>query len=299
MGKKKQQLSCTALAKIGILAIIFFLIILIIISFYVFYESTHPDKVISQETPLKYGYKYIDIEFYNADNIKLKGWFIPAKDITTNKAIICLHGYPFDKGDILNQTLFLSKDYNLLLFDFRYFGLSEGKYTTIGLKEQNDVLGAVKYLQSNGYDKIGVLGFSMGGSTALMAAEKNKDIKAVVTDSAFANLDIMFRKEKFDEIPFKNLFLFTTRLISKLLVGLNPKDVSPMDSVKNYDTPILIIHSESDDYISVDNAYLISNNARNPELWIIKNKNAKHGLEYNAVKEEYESRVLEFFKKRV
>ena len=72
-----------------------------------------------------------------------------------------------------------------------------------------------------------------------------------------------------------------------------------MDSVKNYDTPILIIHSENDDYVNVDNAYLINNNARNPELWIVKDTNAKHALEYNAVKEEYENRVLEFFKKRV
>jgi len=298
MERKKLLPSYTAPVKIIIVVIAVFLIMLFFSSFYVFYNSTHPEKIISQETPLKYGYNYEDVEF-KSDNLILKGWFIPAKNFTTNKVIIALHGYPFDKGDILNQTLFLLKDYNLLLFDFRYFGFSQGKYTTLGFKEQADVLAAINYLKSKGYNEIGILGFSMGGATALMAAEKTKDIKAITADSAFANLDMVFRKEKFDNVPVKGILLFTTRLISKTLLGLDTKEVSPMDSVKNYNTPILIIHSENDDYVNVDNAYLINNNARNPELWIVKDTNAKHALEYNAVKEEYENRVLEFFKKRV
>ncbi len=295
MGKKKKQhVSFTVLVKIIVLIIILLSIMLIIISCYVLYTSIHPEKIISQETPLKYGYEYEDIEF-NSNGLILKGWFIPNKN---NKAIIALHGFPFDKGDILNLTLFLNKEYNLLLFDFRYYGKSQGSYTTFGLKEQNDVLAAITYLKLRGYNEIGILGFSMGAATGLMAAEKTQDIKAIVSDSAFANLDIMFGKEKFN-VPLKELFLSATRLISKTLINLDPREVSPMDSVKNYDTPILIIHSEIDDYIDVNNAYLINNNAINPELWIIKDKDAKHGLEYNVVKEEYEEKVLEFFKKYV
>src|SRR3989344_9389033 len=134
MKKIKLPQSYTAPVRIIILVIVVFLILIVTSSLYVFYNSTHPEKIVSQETPLKYGDNYGDVEF-KSDNLILKGWFISANNFTTNKVIIALHGYPFDKGDILNQTLFLLKDYNLLLFDFRYFGFSEGKYTTLGFKE--------------------------------------------------------------------------------------------------------------------------------------------------------------------
>jgi len=41
-----------------------------------------------------------------------------------------MHGYPMDKGNIFGMVSFLAKKYNLLLFDFRAMGKSEGFFTT-------------------------------------------------------------------------------------------------------------------------------------------------------------------------
>ena len=266
-------------------------------SSYVFYTGVHPKRIISQETPLKYGYEYEQLSFQSLDNLKLDAWLVPGKN--NNKVIIVLHGYPFDKGDILNQTLFLTKEYDLFFFDFRAHGKSEGRFTTFGKEEVNDILGAIKYLKSRDYVDIGAIGFSLGASSALIAAEQTNDIKAIVSDAAYANLDLVFKEEKFQNIIFKDFFLSLTRLIAKVMINLDPRDVSPMDSVKNYDIPILIIHADVDTYNDVNNAYLINNNAKNAELWIIENNDEKHGLVYNIVKDEYEEKVLEFFKKHV
>ena len=53
------------------------------------------------------------------------------------------------------------------LFDFRYFGESEGAYTTAGLLETRDVQAAVEYVKSRSDvnpERIGAMGFSMSAS---------------------------------------------------------------------------------------------------------------------------------------
>ena len=70
---------------------------------------------------------YQDVSFRTADGLTLRGWHIPSVK-TTGKNLILLHGYPADKGNILPALAFLHEDFNLLLFDFRYLGKSEGSY---------------------------------------------------------------------------------------------------------------------------------------------------------------------------
>ena len=70
--------------------------------------------------------------------------------------MIVLHGYPYDKGNALGVTPFLHDEFDLVLFDFRYFGASEGTSTTVGHRERLDVLAAVDHLRSKGVRSIGV-----------------------------------------------------------------------------------------------------------------------------------------------
>ena len=136
-----------------------------------------------------------------------------------------------------------------------------------------------------------VLGFSLGGSVAIM--NKNNDIKAIVADSAYSNLnnmiEAMYRNFSFLKYPFVQL----TRLYSKIFFGVDPKDVSAENAIKNINKPVLIIHGKKDSQIPVNEAYILHNSNKKAELWIVEN--ADHGETYALNKEEYEKRVLEFF----
>ena len=87
-----------------------------------FYISIRPPKIISQITPKDLGLDYENITFATEDGIKLSGWYIPSKTLPDstnqptgknkakkNTAIILLHGYPADKGDILPALSVLNK----------------------------------------------------------------------------------------------------------------------------------------------------------------------------------------------
>jgi uncharacterized protein len=225
-----------------------------------FYLAIRPFKFNSSITPAQFHLPYEKISFHTRDHLLLHGWFIPSK-ATTKKTIILLHGYPADKGDILPSMLFLHQHFNLLLFDFRYFGESEGAYSTIGKKEVDDLLAAINYLKNRGITEVGVWGFSMGGAIALMTAEKTTAIKAIVAESPYARLDWL--AYDYFNIPLLRYPLgVLLRLWGILFLGHDIKTVAPANVIAHLSIPILLIHSKQDAVISYDHAVLLKQQAK-------------------------------------
>src|SRR3990167_8820037 len=97
------------------------LLFLVGLSLYGFYAAMHPVRMRTDITPAQYGVEYENVAFETADGISIRGWFIPAENLHA-PAVILAHGYGGDMGDLLPSRIFLHNDYNLLFFDFRYFG---------------------------------------------------------------------------------------------------------------------------------------------------------------------------------
>ena len=139
-----------------------FLTILIffgVFSLFGLFVSVRPPRILSSVHPSHIGLPYESVTIKTSDGLKLSGWFIPREG--SDRVVIGLHGYPADKGDILPALMFLLRDFNLLLFDFRYFGESEGRYTTVGGDEVKDLLAAIQFLKERGFEKIGVWSHSV------------------------------------------------------------------------------------------------------------------------------------------
>ena len=256
--------------------------------------SIHPIKIITNLEPSDLGLKHEEIVFKSADGIKLSGWLIPNNK--TKSAIIVMHGYPADKANLLPTAEFLAKDFNVFLFDFRSFGKSEGKYTSVGYLEKNDLLGAINYLQKEkNITKIGLYGFSLGGAVALMTNHEN--VKAIVTDSAYAKLSHMVEQMYGIFFVLKYPLAYLTKLYGILFLKINIDNASPVDNIKNIKVPILVIHAEKDSQIPVNEAYLLHNANPKSELWIAEN--ADHGMTHSINPKKYEEKVIGFFKRNV
>ncbi|MCH8067357.1 MAG: alpha/beta fold hydrolase [Nanoarchaeota archaeon] len=278
------------------LIFIFLLIIafIILFSFLTFMMSIKPGKWPIEFTPQSFKLKYEDVTFETSDGLKLKGWFLPGDK--SNDTIIVMHGYPTNKADVLPFSMFLLKKFNVFLFDFRSFGQSEGSYTTAGYKEVKDLDAAVEYLKSRkDVENIGALGFSLGASVAIM--NKNNDVKAIVADSAYSNLNNMIESMYRNFYFLKRPFVYMTGIYGKIFFGIDPKDISPAAAIKNIGKPVLIIHGNKDSQIPVNEAHILHDANKDTKLWIVEN--ADHGEIYAYNKEEYEKRVFEFFEKNL
>ena len=101
------------------------------------------------------------------------------------KAVIIAHGFYNSKNSLLLQKLkdSLIKKYDVFLFDFRGHGESGGVFTLTS-KESLDLQVVIEHLKER-YKKIGVVGFSLGGSIAIntMALDP-KTVKSLVCVSS-------------------------------------------------------------------------------------------------------------------
>ena len=259
------------------------------LSLYIFFTSVRPARHITPVSPVDLGLEYEDITFVTEDNIRLSAWFIPSEN-AGEKAIIVCNGYPADKGDVLSFATFLHDSFNLLFFDFRGMGKSEGNVTTIGRREEKDFLAAVKYLKSKGMEKIGAFGFSMGGAVIIMA--DSPDIDVIVSESAYEDLYSMAHLTYRNFGVFRYPFVYATRLWSRLFLGIDLAGVSPKDSIKDIKVPVLLIHSEKDSMIPLSNAYALKEANPKAELWIIDESD--HGGAWGLMRSEYEKRIRDF-----
>jgi dipeptidyl aminopeptidase/acylaminoacyl peptidase len=268
--------------------------ILVILSLFGFYVSVRPPKIKSALTPRDLQMTYEDVSFKTADGIRLRGWHIPAAK-TGGKTLILLHGYPADKGNILPALAFLHADFNLLLFDFRYLGQSEGSYSTAGAKEVEDLLAAIQFLKSRGTTDIGVWGFSMGGAVALMAVPRAPEIKAVISESSYASLAGMALQ--LFQIPALNYpIAYLVGFWAKMFLGIDLRDVSPAERIRDSKLPILLIHSSGDAVIPFAHARVLQRAlANNPraEFWF--HQEFAHGQ----LASDYRDRVRSFFDKNL
>ncbi len=275
--------------------VVFVLVFILVLSFVNFLLSIFPPKFKTELNPDSYNMRYEDIQFTTADNMRLAGWLVIANK--SKPTIVVGHGYPFDKANILSLAAFLHPHYNLFLFDFRSFGESQGKMTTVGYKEQEDVKAAVKYLTSRKDLKqtFGAIGFSLGAASIIMAHPK--ELTAIVADSSYATIDKMIERSYWFLGPLKLPLVWLTQLYAKLFMGIDTADVQPMKSIKNVRAQVLLIHGASDWQISSENSELIyaNSNKNRTELWLVAG--AGHGYSYAQDPEAYEQKVLAFFKR--
>jgi len=271
--------------------------------------GVHPPTFKTEDDPGRYGLPYERVAFPTADGLTLRGWFIQAASteaasrgpgaVGCRATIVVGHGYPFDKANILSHVLFLHGRFNLLLVDFRYFGESEGVYTTAGLLETRDVEASVAYLKQRtdvDPERIGTMGFSMSAAAFILA--RHPDIRAIVADSSYASLeDLIGRQFFFLPGPTKWPLVVLTKLYARLLLGVKVEAAAPAQVVRELTAPLLIIHGEADSQIPVEHAREIYANAdpARTELWIVPG--ADHGQAHEIEGPQYEIRVRTFLER--
>jgi uncharacterized protein len=122
-----------------------------------------------------------DVSFTTSDGLRLEGWFIPSKNGATVIA------FPGRSGPQKHTRMLVKHGYGVLLFDRRGEGASEGDPNIFGWSGDRDLHAAAKYLQSRpdvDPDRIGGIGFSVGGEMLIHAAAHSDAFKAIVSEGA-------------------------------------------------------------------------------------------------------------------
>jgi fermentation-respiration switch protein FrsA (DUF1100 family) len=218
-----------------------------------------------------------EVSFTSAeDNMRISGWFFGASGAQRGPAIVLCHGVWTGRRECLPLALrFRAAGYNVLCFDFRAHGRSDGRFISVGHHETHDVIGAVQYLKQRpevDASRIGVIGFSMGAAATIQAAARCADIAAVVADSAYAwfldaakySFRVVTRVPHFPLAPIAMHW-------AKWIIHVDADQLRPVDVIGRIaPRPILITHGTLDEIVPVRHAFTLFKAAEEPkELWVV------------------------------
>lgn len=273
-------------------------------------------------TPASLGLRFASVNVPSRDDhINLKGWFIPGVlpdgRLTVDRMIVAVHGTRTNRespGDhLLELTAALARHgFGVLSFDMRGMGESPPAPLSMGNLEQRDVLGAVDFLRTGalpfaelGRPRIvGGLGISMGAATLLLAAAREPAIRAVVSDSAYADAAPLLERE----IPKRKVAVIgripgglapSALVMARILYGVDLFDARPVDSIARIaPRPLLLIHGAADDYVPLGNFQQLNAAATSPSTahvmtWIVPK--TRHAQAFTNTGAAYVTRVVVFF----
>ena len=195
---------------------------------------------------------------------------------------------------------FIKGGYNVLCFDPRAHGLSEGDKITLGIKEAVDAINWAKYLHDElGVEKVALYGLC-GGATASCVALTSKDcpsyVDTFIADGMFYSFFKVYKRHIIDEK--KPVYPVIWEIMHKIKKGngVNPKDAAPNKLIKKINCSVLILTGEKDIFAISKEAFKMYETCPSKDKHIALIKNARHShLRYDN-KVEFDKAVVDFLK---
>ncbi|HRR28590.1 MAG TPA: alpha/beta hydrolase [Victivallales bacterium] len=249
-----------------------FLILTLFLVFFQKHLVFHPSK--NFDTIPSDIFEFEDVFFYTKDNIKINAWFIPAKG--AKKTILFCHG---NAGNISHRifsiTQFHKLGCNVLIFDYRGYGKSEGRISEEGSYLDGEA--AYDFLISRGFSERDIIlfGRSLGGAVAAKIA-KSRSPFALILESTFTSIPDMGAKI-YPFLPVR-AFCFIKYDTLKIIADIK--------------CPILIVHSPDDEIVPYEMGQKLFNSANTPKRFL--KISGSHNEGYFISAPEYEEGLRDF-----
>ena len=267
---------------------------------------TKAERKEQEDHPAAHGLAFEDVEFASRDgDVNLSGWHIHGQ--SSGPTLIFVHGIgSVRSGDNATDLAarLVDHGFDVLMFDLRAHGSSGGEKISGGYHERHDVLGALDFLVAQGIsqDSIGVLGFSMGAGTSVLALAEEPAIRALVVDSSYANASELISHETARKtvIPewIAPIFVPGAKVVANLLFGIDLGALVPEDAIARLDYPVLIIHGTADSRIPVEHGVRLHGASHSgSRLWLVPG--VDHVDAFATHPEEYVERVASYLKSRL
>jgi alpha-beta hydrolase superfamily lysophospholipase len=212
--------------------------------------ALHPLHTAPKRTPAALGLAFQEVRFGSADGLTLAGWVVPHPQARGN--VLFCHGHGRNRGHVAGLLPALhGLRLNVLAFDFRGHGDSEGHTSTFGHREVGDLLAAAAYVQTRFPGKpLFLVGVSLGAAVSLQALPLLPEVRAVWSEGAFARLTVPIEAE-FRLLPgwMRRPLVAGYHWLGWLDCGLWAPAVNPVEAVARVRTPVYFCHGGKDSLV--------------------------------------------------
>ncbi|MGO8950991.1 MAG: alpha/beta hydrolase [Ktedonobacterales bacterium] len=210
------------LAVVGAAILLLAALALLSVSYLLAHRMLRPLRTPLKRTPADYGLSFEEARIPGPRGY-LAAWYIPARNGST---LICCHGIHDNRGQWMEQVARLQarSGYGALLFDFAGHGQSDSSLVTYGVRETEDVAAVIEYLRCRGdvdMDHLGIMGYSLGAITAVLAIAQQPELHCLVIESGFADVErdltkLFSRFTGLPGFPLANLVVYWGEQITRV-----------------------------------------------------------------------------------
>jgi pimeloyl-ACP methyl ester carboxylesterase len=182
----------------------------------------------------------VDREFAG-DGLTLRGWFCAASADRRGTAIY-LHGVADNRSSGIGVIDRLRRHgYDVVAYDSRAHGESDGEACTYGFYERRDLARVIETVPPG---PVVLFGNSLGAAVAILAAVGNPRVTAVVAAEAYSDL----RTIAMDRAPrvLPALLLDRAFRVAEERGRFEVARVSPVEAASSLRVPVLLIHGADD-----------------------------------------------------
>ncbi len=215
---------------------------------------------------------------------------------------VVVHGYTDNHICFLNLVRMYrdSLNYNVMVPDLHFHGLSEGRAVQMGWLDRLDVkrFGELAH-DIWGQDFMVVHGVSMGAATTMMLSgdELPDYYKAFVEDCGYSSVWDQFAHNLKDSFGLPTFpILDCASLACKIRYGWGFKEASSVAQLAKCTRPMLFIHGDADDFVVFENLQKNYDAKVNgyKEMWVAEG--SEHAMAYRDHPAEYVAHVRAFLK---
>ncbi len=178
---------------------------------------------------------------YTSAGLTLRGWVCSAEG-SRRGSIVFLHGVADNRGSAVGTILrFTSKGFDVVAYDSRAHGASDGDVCTYGYLEKADLRRVIDGLAAG---PVILIGTSLGAAVAIQAAAEDQRISGVVAAEVFADLATVARDRAPRIMPegmIRDAFAMAEERGRFAIAA-----VSPETAARSIRVPVLLIHGERD-----------------------------------------------------
>jgi pimeloyl-ACP methyl ester carboxylesterase len=181
--------------------------------------------------------------------LRLRAWILEGDG--SRPAVVIAHGLGDSLESFLDTGYLLQRrGHAVLLLDLRGHGASEGKYTTLGGLERDDVRAAMALLRRGGRAERGfvLFGVSMGAVAALRAAADRDDVRAVVAEAPYDTYrdNAAHHAQLYFHLPRWLPLIPLSVTIAGWRAGFDPGEIDAVAAARRVRAPLLAIVDGAD-----------------------------------------------------